>query len=402
MWIVLLVVLLDIIGFGIISPVFPFFAEELGASPELITLCMAIYTGTLFISAPILGRLSDRYGRKPIMALSMLGAVIGYLLLASAESIWMVVVSRVLSGIMAGNFAAAQAYIADSTTEQERAKYMGYFGGMMGLGFVVGPALGSWLGGRSFENANFTTPALTAAVLCLIAFFAVLLFVKESLPAHLRGAQQTNHQPPLLQAIGKLRDRSLLVKVILCGALYQIAGGFYETIYPLWAAACEIIDGPRGMLPMLLASGLSFIVVMSVLVAPLSKRFGERKLLMFGGLVMALAAYAITVSGTYSSRLWVTIFMMVISAAAGFIMASGQILLSRCAAEHERGMVMGVAAAAGMLGKTVTTALSGVLFNQVHYHSPYYAAILMALVLFWVASLIEDLPTDDYLEFERG
>ena len=180
MWAVLFVVLLDIIGFGIIVPIFPFFAESLGARPEMIMVYIAIYMAAAFVSAPILGRMSDRYGLKRVMVVSLVGAIFGYALLATATTLWMVALSRVVSGLMAGHFSAAQAYIVDKTNSDDRAKYMGLFGAAMALGYVIGPAIGTVLAGDSFENASIVKPALFAAGLCVLALLAVLVFVNRS------------------------------------------------------------------------------------------------------------------------------------------------------------------------------------------------------------------------------
>ena len=386
MWVVLLVVLLDIVGFGIIIPIFPFYASKLGAGPELVMLCIALYSGSLFIATPFLGKLSDLYGRKPIMAVGLLGAVGGYLMLAFVESIWLIALSRIVSGLMAGNMSAAQAYITDKTNDDERAKYMGLFGAMLGLGFVVGPALGSWMGGDSFENANFIAPALTAAGLSLLAFFAVLFFVEESHPAEKRQAQEQPER--LLHTLKTLRGRGLLLKVIICGALYQVAAGFYEAIFPLWAADRAILEGPRDMLPMLLASGLTYVLVMATLIDPLTKRFSHRHLLQWSSVLLVTVTCGVVVAGDAKSALGVTVFMALISACAGVIITCTQTLVSQCAKEHERGVILGFASSAGTLGRTFSTALSGVIYGQVHYHSPYFAAILVGVLLLWVASQI--------------
>jgi len=261
---------------------------------------------------------------------------------------------------------------------------MGLFGAMLGLGFVVGPALGSWMGGDSFENANFVAPALTAAGLSLLAFFAVLLFVDESHPKEKR--KQQPEPPKLLQTLKSIRGRSVLLKVIICGARYQVAGGFYETIFPLWAADRDLIDGPSGMLPMLLASGLTYVVVMATLIDPLTKRFSPRTLVQGATVLLIAVTYGVVVSGDAGSPLGVTVFMALISACAGVIITCTQTLASQCAEEHERGVVLGFASSAGTLGRTVSTATSGVLYGQLHYHAPYFAAILMGLLLLWVAS----------------
>jgi MFS family permease len=128
MVIVFLVIVLDLIGFGIMVPILAYYVVQLGGGPELAMFCMALYAIGMFISTPILARLSDFYGRKPVLMLSMLGAMMGYLLLGFAESLWVVALSRLLAGLMAGNIATAQAYITDVTSEENRAKGMGMIG----------------------------------------------------------------------------------------------------------------------------------------------------------------------------------------------------------------------------------------------------------------------------------
>ena len=133
MLIIFLIVLVDLIGFGIMVPIFAFYALNLGADPSLATAMMAIYSGAMFLATPVLGRLSDRFGRKPVLALSLVGAMAGYFMLAFATTLWMVALSRLISGLMAGNIAAAQAYITDITTEEDRARGMGLIGAAFGL-----------------------------------------------------------------------------------------------------------------------------------------------------------------------------------------------------------------------------------------------------------------------------
>lgn len=382
MWVVLFIVLLDIIGFGIILPIFPFFASRLGAGPELVMLFIALYMAAAFFSAPILGRLSDRHGRKPIIATSLIGAAVGYVILAFAESLLVIALSRILSGAMAGSFSAAQAYITDSTTEKERPKYMGLFGSAMALGYVIGPAIGAAYGGDSFETASFTGPALTAAALCLLALVLLVLFVKESAPPKKTSdAVMDRKQPQLLDSIRSVQARPVLALVVLCGLFYNLSSGLYESIVPLWAQQFQVIQGPKGLLPLLLASGTTFIVVQAALFAPLNAKFGNRLLISVGGVGLGLSCFAMTVAGSASSLMWATFAMMSTAFFAGIIMPSLQVLVANMAEEDERGLVLGVMGSVGSLGRTGATLLSGVLFAQLHFHAPYYAAILIAMIL---------------------
>jgi MFS family permease len=395
MWIVLFVVLMDIVGIGIVSPIFPFYALRLGAGADVATFCMALYTGALFISTPILGRLSDRFGRKPIMAFSLLGSALGYVLLIFADSIWMIALSRIIGGAMAGNFGAAQAYIADRTSEKDRIRFMGYFGAAMGLGFVFGPVLGSWLGGASFESANLVAPAAAAAGLSLLGFLGVVFFVQESAPAKTDIPAANSPAKPYFSWLAlrgeHLTDvgrRGLLIGAVACSALYQLGSGFYENIFPIWAEHFGVVLGPRGMLPMFLASGVSYVLVQAFVIGRLGRRNQERKWLIGAGLLLMASTYAMTLAGDRGSGLASTLLMAAIAACAGIIFTCANTLVSLCAAPASRGLVLGLASSVGMLGKTVATAVSGFLFSHVGAHSPYYAAVMTAGVLVLIAATL--------------
>lgn len=406
MWIVLFVVLMDIVGIGIVAPIFPFYALRLGAGADTATFCMALYTGALFLSTPVLGRLSDRFGRKPIMAISLLGSMLGYLLLIFADSIWLIALSRIIGGAMAGNFGAAQAYIADRTNEQNRLKFMGYFGAAMGLGFVFGPVLGSWLGGSSFENANLVAPAAAAAGLSLLGFIGVVLFVQESAPVKEAAA---GRPAKLRLSWSALRDdhltdggkRSLLIGAVACSALYQLGSGFYENIFPIWAAHFDVVSGPRGMLPMFLASGASYVLVQAFVIGRLARRNQERVWLMGAGILLMAVVYAMTLAGDHGSALAATLLMAAIAACAGIIFTCANTLISLCAAPASRGLVLGMASSAGMLGKTLTTAISGFLFSHAGAHSPYYMAVFTAGVLVLIAARLRP-DAEERWETESG
>ena len=139
--IILVTVFIDLIGFGMVIPILPFYANEFAATPRDIGFLTAIYSWMQFFFSPILGRLSDRYGRRPVLLISILGSAIGYYMIGAAETLFLVFAGRIISGITGGNISTAQAYIADVTTRENRTKGMGLFGAMFGLGFVLGPAL---------------------------------------------------------------------------------------------------------------------------------------------------------------------------------------------------------------------------------------------------------------------
>jgi len=382
--------MLDVIGFGIIGPILPLYVDNLGGSPAMVTFCIAVFPAALFISTPILGRLSDIYGRKPIMVISLIGSVIGYIALAFAESILAIVLLRIFSGLVAGNYGAAQAYMTDISTPEDRAKFMGYFGAALGLGFVIGPAIGSILGGDSLEDLNFFLPCITAAVMSFAALIGLLLFVKETAPIKNEDKEgndkSTQPQLSFIKATQKTFRNKLLITVIICGSMYHLASGFFEAPFPLWAAQTNIIDAPSDMAPILLLSGFTLVLVQGFLIAPLNRRFNEKTLLISCAIGFGLGLYAVTLAGDMQSAIGVTIIFSLMYGFAGVILTCSQTLVSKCANDNERGAVLGVFSSVGTLGRTATTLLSGFIYGYIHYHAIYYAAILAMLVLIYLAS----------------
>src|SRR5712692_7054519 len=181
--ILFLIVFVDLVGFGLIIPLLPFYAERFGASPQQVTILMAVYSLMAMLAAPLWGRLSDRIGRRPVLMASMLAAALAYLWLGLASALWMLFAARAFAGACAGNIAAAQAYIADVTPPERRAKGMGMIGAAFGLGFIIGPVLGGIIAGDDLATADLATPGLIAAGLSLIACLGVVLLLPESLPA---------------------------------------------------------------------------------------------------------------------------------------------------------------------------------------------------------------------------
>src|SRR5580700_3384737 len=187
MAILFLIVLIDLIGFGLVIPLLPFYAVRFHASPQEVTVLMAVFSLASMLTAPLWGRLSDRVGRRPVLMVSMAAAALAYLWLGFASRLWMLFAARALAGAGAGNIAAAQAYIADITKPEDRARGMGLIGAAFGLGFIIGPALGGWLAGSDPATADVVTPAWVAAGLSALALLGVVFLLRESLPRERRG-----------------------------------------------------------------------------------------------------------------------------------------------------------------------------------------------------------------------
>lgn len=387
--IVFLVVFLDIVGFSIIIPIFVYYAMGLGASRELATAMLAIYPAAMLVASPLLGRFSDLHGRKPIMVVSLVGAILGYLLLGFADSLWVVALARLMQGFMAGNISVAQAYMADITEQKDRAKGMGIIGAAIGLGFVLGPSIGSYLGGASFENANLFLPAMTSATVAGLALLAVVLLLPESLDAaHKEQARNKPAQNPI-KGLRLLVGRPILAELIICGLLFNIAAGLVEAIFPIWAMDREIIQGPRGMMLIFLCSGLVLAAMQGGVIGRLTPRFGEHKLLMFGAAGYGVGVLLVSFAGDASSYPGAVLAFTVQAAAMAFIITPLQSLVSQRADPSEQGIVMGVYSSVGTLGRVIGPGVTGMLYTSVYYNAPYYAAALISLCLLGLAIVLK-------------
>ena len=389
MLIIFFVIVLDLIGFGIMVPILAYYVVQLGGGPELATFCMALYAIGMLVSTPILGRLSDYYGRKPVLMLSMIGAIVGFLMLGFAQSLWMVAISRILAGLMAGNISAAQAYITDITSEENRAKGMGLIGAAFGLGFIVGPALGSYLAGDDFATANLFLPAMVAAGMDAAALLAIIFLLPESLDPASKAALRRQPRVGRLRAARELWARPLLPQFLIGVLIYNVGAGLVEAIYPLWVRDTGIAAGPRDLMPLLLAGGVVLAVVQGGLIGPLTRAWGEHRLFQLGALGFSLAMVCTIIAGEYGSYYGAMAAMALQSGAAALVLTSMQSLVSQCAGPTERGMVMGVYSSAGTLGRILGTLVTGVIFARIHIESPYAVAVLSMFCVFLIARSVQ-------------
>lgn len=388
--VVLLATLTEMLGFGIMLPTLPFYARSLGASPELVSVCMSAFTGGLFISTPVWGRLSDHFGRKPIICLGLAGSLVSYLVLGASENIWTVLVVRFVGGIMAGNTAACSAYIADVTSESDRAKYMGLNGAIFGFGFVAGPLLGSMVSRGNYGESGFEQPALIAAGLTCFSLGAIwfLLPGQQTVSTKRRTSFAGRNAFTLS---GSRRATSPILAVAACLALYNLSSGLYETILPLWAADFGLISGPADMWMLITPAGIGFVLSQTFLIGPLVKRFGERTLILYCTAPLFSLTCLMTIAGSLASLAGAIAVSSVLASLAALIIASSQILASKLASPSNTGEVLGVISSAGTLCRTIGMISSGILYNQLHPHAPYWVAAaataLIALFAFRIPRL---------------
>ncbi len=390
MHVALLTVLIDLIGFGIIIPVQPFYAESFGASPTLVTLLGTAYSGMQFLFAPMWGRLSDRRGRRPVMLISIAITLAGYLIFAFASSLWMLFLARMLSGFGAANIGAAQAIVADVTTGDDRARGMGLIGAAFGIGFVIGPAIGGAMGQISAEAT-----ALTAAGLSALNF----LFAWRSLPETRRaGSSDAVHRGRGFAALRDLRTAGqyvnvprllLIIAVMITGMalMEQSISLFIEHVWVLGEdrslAGADLGDAAGLTAIVLLAVGVVAAVIQGGFTGKLTKRFGEVRLAQVGAIIAAVALGLFAVVGAVGVFALMVLVAAFLACGTSLLMPSTNALLSRAVPEDVQGTYLGLGQSLSALGRTIGPAFAGLLF-ELNPSSPLVASAVLMAVAFVV------------------
>jgi DHA1 family tetracycline resistance protein-like MFS transporter len=374
---VFLIVMIDLIGFGIIIPLLPFYAEHFQAEPDTVALVMATYSGAQFIAAPFWGRISDRIGRRPVLMASMAGAALCYVWLAYADTLLMLFAARAVGGFMAGNIAAAFAYMADITSTENRAKGMGLVGAAFGLGFTLGPAIGGSLAGPDVATADYTSPALAAAALSALAFVLTLTALKESLSPEIRASNSALPRKGRLRQFGDALERPHvgLLMALSFLAVFVFAG--MEATFAMWSER-QFGWGPQQNGYLFGFVGVIGALIQGGLVGRLAKRFGEATLVTTGAGLLAIGLGALPFAGTVPVLL-VTMVVMV----AGFSIVSPSLnsLISLQVGASEQGGIMGVTRSVTTLSRVVGPAWAGFLFAQFGRDWPYAAGAAVMVVV---------------------
>jgi len=384
MFILFLIVVIDLIGFGIIIPLLPFYAEYYSASPAEVGLLMAVYSLTQFIAAPFWGRTSDRTGRRPVLLISLFGTAFSYVWLGTAESLWVLFAARAAGGFMAGNISAAFAYAADITTRENRAKGMGVVGAAFGLGFIIGPAVGGILAGSDPVNADFRSPAYAAAGLSTVAFVLTLIFLKESLSTEIRERMAALTPETRRERFRKAVADPRVALLIGLSFIATFAFAGLEATFAMWSRR-QYGWGPEQNGYLFAFVGIMGALVQGGLIGRLAKRFGEPALIVHGGIALTIGVLLIP----FSTTLPLLLVAMVI-AGFGFSVLTPSLssLISLQVGEQEQGGVIGIARSATTLARVAGPAFAGALFSLLGKDWPYFAgAIVMAVfvVLAWRA-----------------
>ena len=382
-------VFIDLIGFGIVIPVLPFYAEGtiFNATPRTVGLLFASYSIMQLVFSPILGGLSDKYGRRPVLFLSIIGTGIGFLVLGLATTLWMLFVGRILDGITGGNISTAQAYIADITTTENRAKGMGMIGAAFGLGFIFGPAIGGILSRWGIQVPFFFAAGLSFANALLLYFTLPETITKDHPAKHRAGGGRG-----LQQLMDSLRQPRLAF-VLTIYFLFIVAFSIMTTSFSLYTMFRFGYDAQHtGYL--FAYVGVIAVIIQGGLIGRLVKRFGELPLVIVGALCFAISLFAVPFVGPAAGGLAALligggVFSMGNSLATPALTS----LASKSVGPAEQGTVLGVTQSVASLARAVGPFLAAILINSSVAHQgadgePHYMSDHSLFVTFWTGAAI--------------
>ena len=336
--IIFLTIFVNLIGFGIIIPLLPFYAETFGASPLQIGLLFAIFSVCQLVAAPVLGDLSDRYGRRPVLIFSLAGTVVSFVMLALAHSLTMLFLARIVDGLSGGNISTARAYVADITEPKDRARAYGFIGAAFGLGFVLGPALSGVL-----ARISITAPIWVAAALTLAATAMAWLWLPETV--HRAQAGTGN---PFRFLPGLLR-RPIIGRVMAIDFVYWFAFAIFQTTFALFAERRFGFDVPRTGY-FFAAFGVLGAVVQGGLIRPVVARLGDKGTFILG---LVCAVVGLVGAALAPSVVALSVALVPLALGIGFGHPTVASLVSRAAHGDEQGRVQGAAGAVESLGRTI-------------------------------------------------
>ena len=379
--IIFVTVFIDLLGFGIVLPLLPYYARQFHASGVAAGALIAVYSAMQFICAPLWGRLSDRIGRRPVILVSLAGSTLSYLLFAAADGIGLLFVSRILAGVAGANIPVAQAFIADITSERDRARGMGMIGAAFGLGFVFGPVIGGLL-----AHYGHHAPGLAATAICGLNLIAAFWRLPESL------APAQRHRTPAAHPWAQLRDAFRRPRLAMLLFLFAAAVFSFATMETTLSLLCATAYGmsPSAIYWLFGYMGLMTSLMQGGLIGRLSQRVDEAYLVVAGTALLALGLGATPFTPPVGPLL---LALAAIAFGQGLTSPVLSSLISKTSQRQEHGGVLGISQSVGSLARILGPMWGGMLFDLAGPAGPYVTtAALMAVALLVALALPHQAP----------
>jgi len=392
---IFIVVFVDLLGFSLILPLLPYYAEAYGASPFIVGLLVASYAAASLVGAPLLGRLSDRFGRRPILLISVFGTLVGFLLLGFAAPIGeglaaliapnavnafvlgALFFARILDGLTAGNLTVAQAYISDVTDAQNRARGLGLIGAAFGLGFIIGPAVGGLL-----SKTSYSLPAFVAAGVATLNLVQIFFVLPESLTEENRGEMGARQRPPFtLKALFVALKRPVVGPLLLVRFFFGLAFATFQSIFALYAQyKLELSADHTGYI--LAYVGVLSVVVQGGLIGPLTKRFRENWLIITG---LWLMGFSLLAWAFVPNLILLLVIMLPMALAGGVLGTVIQSAITKAVQPQEIGGMLGIAGSLESVTRVIAPTVGGFLLQDLGTWAPgVFSSVLMILAV-WFA-----------------
>ncbi|MHB8839351.1 MAG: MFS transporter [Gemmatimonadaceae bacterium] len=372
---IFITILLDVMGAGIMMPVVPYIVRPYSADALTIGLLAVTFSVAQFFAAPLLGAISDRHGRRPVLVISMFGASIGYAFFGIGGALWVFFVSRLVAGFTGGNLTAAQAYIADVSGPEDRAKNFGLVGAAFGLGFILGPSIGGVL-----AKISLSAPAWAAAGVALVTASFGWFVLPESLAPALRRPHPLH--------VGDFNPFRLLMKALSTRQLRALFLGIFLTRFAHMGLqtnfAIYTLDRfkytPAQNAVVFTVLGVTSTFVQGFLIRRIAGRFSERSLLLTGLLIM-VAGFVAIAGATDGWMLSPAIAVLALG--TGLVTPTLQSLISQAGSAEEQGMLFGANGAITSLTAILGPAWAGAVFDHVAYTAPYWSGALFLVAAWW-------------------
>jgi len=373
---IFITVFVDLLGYGIMLPLLPFFVQAQDGGAAIAGALSSLYAGTQLFVGPILGALSDRYGRRPVLLVCLLGTSLGYLMLGLANSLPLIFLAVFIDGLTGANLTTAYAYIADSTTSENRSRGMGMVGAAFGLGMMAGPALGGLL-----SRYGLSVPAFTASAIALVNVLFGFFVLPESLPVERREIKPASQIFNWVGQFKELFKRASIQKLLIAMFLLNLAFAGLQSNFPLYSNFRFQWTPTQNSL-FYLYVGVCAVFIQGFLFGKLQPRFGEKRLTVVGLMLMVAGLAGMA----FAPQAWMLFpAVTVVALGTGTSIPSLTALVSLRVSESEQGRLMGGTQTLLSLTNIFGPILAGMSFEVIAFSAPYWLGSIFSLIALAVA-----------------